>query len=293
MARAALISTSFANGEISPLIYGRPDLSQYQNSVRQLENFIVTPQGAITRRPGTYFVNEVKDSSKVTRLIGFQFSTVQSYVLEFGHNYIRFFKDNGAVLETAKNITGATAANPCVITSNGHGFANGDSVYITGVTGMTQLNGRFFTVANQAANTFELSGVDSSAYTAYAAGGTAARVYTLTTTYASTDVMALNVTQSADTMYIVHPSFAPKKLTRTAHTSWTIADVAFTDGPYLSENVSTVTMSPSAAGTVGADITMTASSATFVAGDVGRFIYVKNAVDDGDNDDKDDRLWSI
>lgn len=289
MARAALISTSFANGEISPLIYGRPDLSQYQNSVRQLENFIVTPQGAITRRPGTYFVNEVKDSSKVTRLIGFQFSTIQSYVLEFGHNYIRFFKDNGAVLETAKNITGATAANPCVITSNGHGFANGDSVYITGVTGMTELNGRFFTVANQAANTFELSGVNSTAYTAYAAGGTVSRVYTLTTTYASTDVMALNVTQSADTMYIVHPSFHPKKLTRTAHTSWTIADVAFTDGPYLSENVSTVTMSPSAAGTVGSDITMTASSATFVAGDVGRFIYVKNAVDDGDGDDKDDR----
>ena len=288
MARAALISTSFANGEISPLIYGRPDLSQYANSVRRLENFIVTPQGAITRRPGTYFVNEVKDSTKTTRLIGFQFSTIQGYVLEFGHNYIRFFKDNGAVLETAKNITDAIAANPCVITSAAHGFVNGDSVYIDSVVGMTELNGRFFTVANKTTDTFELSGIDSTAFTAYASGGTVSRVYTLTTTYASTDVNSLNVTQSADTMYIVHPSFAPKKLTRTAHTSWTLTDVDFTDGPYLSENVTTTTMSPSAAGTVGGTITMTASAATFVAGDVGRFIYVKNDVSDSDGD-MDDR----
>lgn len=68
-------------------------------------------------------------------------------------------------------ITGATAANPCVITATSHGFANGQLVFIDGIVGMTQLNDRIFTVANQTANTFELSGVDSSAYTAWSSGG--------------------------------------------------------------------------------------------------------------------------
>lgn len=289
MARAALISTSFSNGEISPLLYGRPDLSQYQNSVRALENFIVTPQGAITRRPGTYFVNEVKNSAHNTRLISFQYSTIQSYILEFGDQYIRFYKDNGAILEAAKNITGLTKANPGVVTSNAHGFSNGDSVYITGVGGMTQVNGRFFTVANVTTNTFELSGVDTSAYTTYTSGGTVARVYTLATTYLHTDVDNLYVTQSADTMYICHPSYPPKKLTRSGHTSWTITDVAFEDGPYGPENTSTTTMTPSGAGTVGGTITITASTSTFTAADVGRFIYIKKDVDDGDDDNEDDR----
>lgn len=68
-------------------------------------------------------------------------------------------------------ITGATKANPCVITANAHGFTNGQLVYIAGVGGMTQINGKIFTVANAAANTFELSGINSTAYTTYTSGG--------------------------------------------------------------------------------------------------------------------------
>ena len=49
-------------------------------------------------RPGTQFVAEVKDSTKKTRLIPFEFSTTQTYILEFGDQYIRFYKDNGQIL---------------------------------------------------------------------------------------------------------------------------------------------------------------------------------------------------
>jgi hypothetical protein len=73
---------------------------------------------------------------------------------------------------TSGSITGATNDNPCVITSSNHGLANGDKIYITGVGGMTQLNGNVYTVANVTTNTFELSGIDSSAYGAYTSGGT-------------------------------------------------------------------------------------------------------------------------
>ena len=70
------------------------------------------------------------------------------------------------------NITGATQDNPCVITSNGHGLVNGDIVYLVGFSGgMTDLNDKEFEVANKTTNTFELSGIDSTSYSAYSSGG--------------------------------------------------------------------------------------------------------------------------
>lgn len=60
-----------------------------------------------------------------------------------------------------------------VITSNAHGLSNGDSVYITGVGGMTEINDQVFTVANRTANTFSLSGVNGASYGTYSSGGTA------------------------------------------------------------------------------------------------------------------------
>jgi hypothetical protein len=70
---------------------------------------------------------------------------------------------NGA----GKGITDATRANPVVITSNGHGFQNGDRVFISGVRGMTSINDRIFTVANRAANTFALQSVDGRNYNSF------------------------------------------------------------------------------------------------------------------------------
>lgn len=73
---------------------------------------------------------------------------------------------------TAKTITGITRANPAVVTANGHGFSNGDRVYISGVNGMTQVNGKVYTVANKTTNSFQLSGTNSSSYNSYSSGGT-------------------------------------------------------------------------------------------------------------------------
>lgn len=89
--------TNFTGGEFSPRLAGRVDFSKYYNACEILENMIVLPHGGATRRPGTYFVAEVKDSSKAVRLIPFEFSTEQAYILEFGHEYMRVYKDNGQV----------------------------------------------------------------------------------------------------------------------------------------------------------------------------------------------------
>jgi hypothetical protein len=81
----------------------------------------------------------------------------------------------GTATAATKVITGITAANPPVVSSTAHGYANGDLVFIDSVAGMTQVNKRLFVVANQAANTFELKGIDGTAYSAYTSGGTAAK----------------------------------------------------------------------------------------------------------------------
>ena len=98
MGRVAVQLTNFTGGELSPRLDGRNDLTKYNSGCKTLENMIVYPHGSASRRSGTQFVSEVKDSTKKTRLISFEFSTVQTYVLEFGNQYIRFYKDNGQIL---------------------------------------------------------------------------------------------------------------------------------------------------------------------------------------------------
>lgn len=97
MAEANLILTNFTAGELSPRLAGRVDQSKYYNGCKTLQNMLIYPHGGAVRRPGTYFVAEAKDSSKKVRLIPFEFSTEQAYILEFGHQYMRVYKDNGQV----------------------------------------------------------------------------------------------------------------------------------------------------------------------------------------------------
>ncbi|NIL23533.1 hypothetical protein HB991_13570 [Yersinia mollaretii] len=94
----SLIQPSFSGGEISPSLHGRVDLSRYQNSLRKCRNFIVRQSGGVENRPGTQFIGNAKYNDKKCRLIPFQFSTIQTYALEFGHGYMRVFKDGAQVL---------------------------------------------------------------------------------------------------------------------------------------------------------------------------------------------------
>jgi hypothetical protein len=70
-------------------------------------------------------------------------------------------------------ITGATNANPCVITATGHGFKTGISVTISGVGGMTQLNGNTYVITVIDANSFSLNSTNSTGYGTYTSGGSA------------------------------------------------------------------------------------------------------------------------
>lgn len=101
MPKVSAIQTGFNTGELSPLLYGRPDFAKYKNALKTCLNWIPLVQGPIIRRPGTHFVAEVQDSTRKTRLKRFEFSTTQAYILEFGHNNIRVYKDHGVVVDGA------------------------------------------------------------------------------------------------------------------------------------------------------------------------------------------------
>jgi len=275
MARVSTIVTNFQSGELSPRLEGRIDLQKYQSGAQTLENMVVYPQGGATRRPGTYYAGTSKDGGKV-RLINFEFSDEQAYVMEFGANYIRFFKDGGILTEATTDITAITKADPAVVTANAHGLSDGDRVYISGVVGMTELNNREFTVANKTTNTFELSGEDSSSHTTYTSGGKVGNIVEVTTTYSATDIFELNHVQSADTVYLAHKDHEPAKLTRTTATSFTLADIDFIDGPWLDENTTDTTMYASAA---TGSVTITASSSIFTSSDVGRMIRFREILE--------------
>ncbi len=189
---------NFNTGEMSALATARIDYEKYHAACETLENFIIYPQGGISRRPGTRFVAEVKTSAKKTRLIKFQFNVTDAYVLEFGENYIRVYKDTARV------------------------ESGGSPVEIA-------------------------------------------------TTYTEAQLFDIQYVQSADVMYLVHPSHAPKKLSRTSDTAWTFSSINFLPPPSYIANTD-INVALTLGATSGADVTFTAGSAAFLEADVGRAI---------------------
>lgn len=194
MSISAPLQSNFDGGEVSPLLYGRVDSDRYKSSLALCKNWLVTLQGPLLRRPGTQFLGTVKDPSAKTRLIPFQFSTTQAYMLEFGNNYVRVWADYGQVLNTGVPVE-------------------------------------------------------------------------ISTPYTTSDIQQLKFTQSADTLWLVHPSYAPMTLTRQSQTSWTLAIFSLRDGPYDTlYNTVAATVSFSA---VSGSVTVTGSVGLFVPTDVG------------------------
>lgn len=201
MPKVSTIQDAFNAGEFSPLMTARVRFEKYRNALATCLNAVPLVQGGVTRRSGTKYVAEVKDSSKATRLVQFEFSTTQAYILEFGDQYMRVYKDRGQVL-----------------------------------SGMS--------------------------------------AYEIVTPYLEADLFELKFAQSNDVLYVAHPDYAPRKITRTGHTAWTINTISFSDGPYQTVNTTATTITPS--GTTGS-VTLTASTAIFAATDVGRLVRVKHS----------------
>lgn len=304
------VLNNFVGGEVSPKMYDRSDLPQYQKSLAKCQNFITFIQGGARFRPGFQLVHQTKQN-KLAWLIPFQFSDQQAYIIEATDQTFRFYSNNGvifagtAIVEkmlnsdpvtiystahgfsvnqrvhvagatglTALNnndylinsvpnanqftlkslagvivdarhmgaykgggtvtlvatLSGVTNANPGVFTSSAaHGLTVGQEIQITGIVGMTNINSRFFRVnTTPTATTFTLTDlqgnvIDTTASGAYVSGGSFAAIYEVTTPYLEADISTLQFTQNANTMYIVHQNYEPRKLTRSSAASFALA----------------------------------------------------------------------
>lgn len=243
MSQVNTVQSNFVGGQLSQNMSGRYELPLYATGLEIAENFVIEATGPIRFRNGTQFVNPTRRDKKAV-FIPFQFSDSQAYELEFTDGYIRFYTNNGILTNPSKTITGATAANPCVITSVAHGYATGDEVLISGIKGMTQLNNRSFVITVLTADTFSLqdnfaANINSSAYTAYVSGGIAEKVYEITSPYAEADLYALKYAQNADTLRIVHRYYEPRDLVRSGSLSWALSLFTRTADPFLSKKAIT------------------------------------------------------
>ena len=91
------LKDSFNAGVFTPRLWSRYELSKFRNGNKTLTNFVCTPHGPAMRRPGTEYIAEVKTSSSYTRLLPFEFSEQDAYIIEAGNLYNRFYRNGGQI----------------------------------------------------------------------------------------------------------------------------------------------------------------------------------------------------
>lgn len=226
---------------------------------------------------GLFALDDYGESSRVT-MVPFVFNQDDAYTLEFGEQYMSAYRNNAPVYHPAVSISGATQANPVVITATAHGLVDGEEALIEVVQGMTQLNGRHFVVQAATANTFELKGINGTGFGAYASGGTVRKLFRIATPYDENDLDALQWRGQNDVLYIACPTKPPHKVSRFGELDWTIDEVDFDQFPFAPENLddrSFVAASGEGTGT----IMLTSNEGIFTADMVGSYFKLREIVE--------------
>ena len=232
------IQTSFGGGELAPALASRIDLSKYYVGASLIKNFIVRTYGGVENRPGTGYIESGFADS---RLIPFQFSVTQAYALEFSDGLMRVFKDKGLVLRplvksgfykwTATATPGeyyvelAAGGDPSLVEPSV--VYEDDSEMTKGTLGSLAEGEWDWGDGGGGFNTVVLKIVGS------VDPDTKADFYIetpslISSPYASSDDLnKIRFTQDADTLYMAHPEYALRTLTRTEHWDWTFTTSTF------------------------------------------------------------------
>lgn len=242
-----LIKPSFGGGEYAPSLWSRVDLARYASGAKKLLNFFVHTSGGASNRAGTFKVKETKTSSKKVRVIPFEYSTEQAYVIEFGEYYCRIYYGSGDDVGLPVTLTTAEA---WVTTTP---YAIGQYVEVN--------SSIFYCISDHTAST--TFAVD------LAAGKWITRDFLeVPTPYDEDEIFDLKYTQSADVLFLFHPDHAPQQLNRNSDTSWELVDYDYQNGPFLIPNTDS-SKSIAAASLTGSGITLTVAGFTMAAGHVG------------------------
>ena len=236
---ADVIQYASVAGELAKNLWGRTDFEKYDTAWAIAHNWQVDYRGGLFTRPGSEFKDIIEWSAgQNIKFLNFQYSPddANTYLLVFTDDKLRFVQDGAYVLEASVAV--ASLANDVgdrvqVTTGAAHGFSNGDWVKLDGFTetNTIPLNTRTVQVANVAATTFTMvdpitgDAIDIASVTTDT--GSVYRIYTLVSPYGQEELEELRATQIRDTLRLTHPDYPSKDLTRSAQTSWAIADTSF------------------------------------------------------------------
>lgn len=218
---------SFAGGELAPALYARTDQIKYATGLRTCRNMIIRRHGGASNRPGTRFIQESKNSAVACRLIRFvrdSTNVLDTYVLEFGNAYLRFYQAGAAITTSGVAAWANTTA-----------YMVGDLVTYLGVT--------YYCISAHTSATATDRPSDGSAWQTrwYAQAGA---IYEIPTPYATADLADLEITQKGDVLTITNGIYAVRELTRTTSTRWVLAAVSF--GPSIAAPTNVVAAGGSA-----------------------------------------------
>jgi len=201
MTKVFKLQTAFTAGEVSPRIYSRVDLAQFTTGLETCFNFIVLPYGGVYRRPGTKYVTGNKSNSAVSKLMRFEYSNEQAYVLEFSDTRLRFFTQQGKVLQS-------------------RGITNGD--FTSGISGWSNSSSGTGSISHDAGNLrLALNGGG--------AGNEARAIYSTNLTYIGTSAYTLTLdVYSASVTVKIGTSSGGTQIATSTVTTGTAKTVAFT-----------------------------------------------------------------
>ena len=165
---ASISKRNFTRGIFSPVVQSRRDVDAWHAGAKRLTNVTLLKHGGVRKRPGTVFVYKLPENDNETRLMPFTYSPGQSYALLFGQATMKPLALGGAVVSSGFGITAISQANPGVVTAPFHDLTTGDEVFLFGIEGMVELNGRVFTITVIDPDNFSI-GVDTTSYAAFTA----------------------------------------------------------------------------------------------------------------------------
>ncbi|WP_414464359.1 hypothetical protein [Hyphomicrobium sp. DY-1] len=249
MAKVSPIQSVFSAGEWSQLMAGRVDNDHYGASVRSAFNCAPIAQGPIMRRSGTKYIAPVRDHTKKSRLIPFENSVDDAFMLGFSDGKMRVLDETGAVLRASVAVTAVSFSGAAVVTAPGHGASVGDYVFCSGFAATSALNGAFAKVTGIAGDNLTLEAIAGVTGAPTLTGNErVARVYEIDAPYSDVALQTLRTVQSADVLFTFQGSVSMRALARYGALDWRSAALELRDGPYMSPNNTGTRLTPSATG---------------------------------------------
>lgn len=280
MARITPIQTNFTAGELSPRVQSRIDIAKYNNGLKTAENLEILIHGGARGRPGSRFVAEVKDSTKLTRLIEFIYNREQAYMLEFGDQYMRVFKNRAPVLsggspyEIATPYTAAMLADLAYVQGADTMFLAHPDVPVYRLQRFGDASWRLMATAFTVEPFDELGHTPAAALTLSAATVGTGRNFSATGQFLPADV-GRDIVSGAGLATITAYVDADNV---TAEIKNAFSGTSIASGAWTLTISPQATLTPSAKDPVGASITATLSVGGWRSTDVGRYVKVNSGL---------------